>query len=385
MISWLSPKTERRTSQIDGRGLFARETIAAGEIVAVKGGSIVDGTGLAALNSEIIPASLQIEDDLYIGPCIAAEVEASMLNLNHSCEPNVGVRGQITFVAVSDIPPGCELTIDYAMVYANQSTPMRCACGTSQCRGRVTGDDWRLPALQRRYASFFSPYIDAHIAALQGERRGDFANEQGSMATFSSFGGAADSRMEPYLACTDIIDWKHPAVIARARALSAGLSDPVLVTRRCFQWVRDEIKHSHDFRLKPVTCTASQVLQEGSGYCYAKSHLLAALLRAHGLPTGFCYQRLSRDGNGASFSLHGLNAVRLPGIGWYRVDARGNRDDVDAQFAPPREQLAFSIRMPGEADLPEVWPNPLPVVIDALRRHSSAGDLWEELPDLPLW
>ena len=191
--------------------------------------------------------------------------------------------------------------------------------------------------------------------------------------------------MEPYLASTDIIDWKHPAVIARARTLSAGLSDSLVVTRRCFEWVRDEIKHSHDFRLIPVTCAASHVLQEGSGYCYAKSHLLAALLRANGIPTGFCYQRLSRDGNGPPFSLHGLNVVRLADIGWYRVDARGNRHDVDAQFVPPREQLAFSITIPGEADLPEVWPDPLPVVIDALRMHTSAADLWDELPDLPLW
>jgi len=191
--------------------------------------------------------------------------------------------------------------------------------------------------------------------------------------------------MELYLAFTDIIDWKHPAVIGRARDLSAGLADTVSVTRRCFEWVRDEIKHSHDFGQIPVTCAASHVLQEGSGYCYAKSHLLAALLRANGIPTGFCYQRLSRDGNGAPFSLHGLNAVRLPGIGWYRVDPRGNRPGVDAQCVPPREQLAFSITMSGEADLPEVWPDPLPVVIEALRAHTSAVDLWKELPDLPLW
>jgi transglutaminase-like putative cysteine protease len=197
--------------------------------------------------------------------------------------------------------------------------------------------------------------------------------------------GASSVTIDAYLASTDIVDWKHPAVVAHAQVLSAGLSDSQLVTRRCFEWVRDEIKHSHDFGLVPVTCAASEVLQKGSGYCYAKSHLLAALLRANGIATGFCYQRLSRDGNGAPFSLHGLNAVRLPGIGWYRVDARGNRDGVDAQFVPPREQLAFSITMAGEADLPEVWPDPLPVVIDTLRMHTSAAALWDELPDLPLW
>jgi uncharacterized protein len=130
----------------------------------------VDSAGLAALGREIVAAALQVEDDLYIGPQIAAEVEESLMYLNHSCEPNIGVRGQITFVALSDIPPGCELTIDYAMIYANPSKPMRCSCGAPQCRGLITGDDWRSPTLQRRYEGFFSSYIDARIATLRGER-----------------------------------------------------------------------------------------------------------------------------------------------------------------------------------------------------------------------
>jgi uncharacterized protein len=170
MISWRSPKTEKRTSRIQGRGLFAREPITAGEIVAVKGGAIVDGAGLAALSRELIAAALQVEDDLYIGPQIAADVEESLMYLNHSCEPNIGVRGQITFVALTDIPLGGELAIDYAMVYANSFQPMRCSCGAPQCRGLITGDDWRSPAVQRRYAGFFSRYIDARIAMLRGER-----------------------------------------------------------------------------------------------------------------------------------------------------------------------------------------------------------------------
>jgi transglutaminase-like putative cysteine protease len=183
---------------------------------------------------------------------------------------------------------------------------------------------------------------------------------------------------------TDVVDWQHPAVLARARSLAGGLSDQSATAKRCFEWVRDEIKHSRDFRMLPVTCSASEVLQEGSGYCYAKSHLLAALLRANGIPAGFCYQRLSRDDNGAPFSLHGLNAVHLPDFGWYRVDPRGNKAGVDAQFVPPIERLAFSINLPGEADLPEIWPDPLPVVVEALRAHTSADALFEALPDIQL-
>ena len=100
------------------------------------------------------------------------------------------------------------------------------------------------------------------------------------------------------LEATPIVDWDRPEVLALARALAEGRDDPVAVARRCFEWVRDEIKHSGDHRLDPVTCSASQVLRHGTGFCYAKSHLLAALLRANAIPAGFCYQRLSIDGAG---------------------------------------------------------------------------------------
>ena len=157
MSSWFNPKTEKRASPIQGRGLFARDAIHAGEIVAIKGGSILDRVALA--RAEVSPADLQIEDDLYLAPRTAGEVEANMLHLNHSCDPNVGVRGQITFVAMRDISPGSELTIDYAMIDGDSAERMPCACGTHNCRTVVTGNDWRLPDLQRRYAGYFSRYI----------------------------------------------------------------------------------------------------------------------------------------------------------------------------------------------------------------------------------
>jgi hypothetical protein len=160
MSSWFNPKTEKRVSHIQGRGLFARDPIAAGEIVAVKGGSVVDRSTLAVIQSEISAADIQVEDDLYIAPRTAGEVEASMLHLNHSCDPNVGVRGQITFVAMRDVPPGSELTIDYAMIDGDPSERMECSCGALECRKVITGDDWRLPELQRKYAGYFSRYIE---------------------------------------------------------------------------------------------------------------------------------------------------------------------------------------------------------------------------------
>lgn len=190
---------------------------------------------------------------------------------------------------------------------------------------------------------------------------------------------------DPFLRSTEIIDWQHPAVAARARELAAGLTDPAAIAARCFQYVRDEIRHTADDGSSVVTCAASEVLQHKSGYCYAKSHLLAALLRANGVPAGLCYQRVSMDEEGQRFCLHGLNAVLLPDIGWFRIDARGNKAGIEAEFSPPVECLAFSIGLAGEADLPEVFADPLPVVVEALRAYRDAAELGEHLPDLPLW
>jgi transglutaminase-like putative cysteine protease len=185
-----------------------------------------------------------------------------------------------------------------------------------------------------------------------------------------------------YLAATEVVNWHDPCVLKQAKSLGANDTDPFVFAQRCFEWVRDEIKHSSDYKLNPVTCTASEVLAARTGYCYAKSHLLAALLRANGIPTGFCYQRLSIDGVGPPFCLHGLNAIQLPGIGWYRVDARGNRADVQAEFTPPVERLAFPVQIDGEYNLPEIYSEPLPQVLEVLRCHSSWDAVLANLPDV---
>ena len=165
MSSWFSPKTEKRTSPIEGRGLFARQPITAGEIVAVKGGAIMDSTAFARVRDQVSPAEIQIEDDLYIAPRTAVDVEDNILCLNHSCRPNVGVRGQITFVAMHDISAGSELTIDYAMIDGNPAERMDCSCGAAECRKVITGNDWRRLELRQRYAGYFSRYLQDRIVA----------------------------------------------------------------------------------------------------------------------------------------------------------------------------------------------------------------------------
>jgi len=187
-----------------------------------------------------------------------------------------------------------------------------------------------------------------------------------------------------YLAADEIIDWRHPEVLAKARVLAEGAANKIDIVRRCFEFVRDRIRHSWDYRQNPVTCKASDVLRHGTGYCYAKSHLLAALLRANDIPAGLCYQRLSVGGGGPPYSLHGLNAVWLEGHGWYRIDPRGNKPGVDAQFTPPVEKLAFAINERVEADLPEIWVEPLPVVVRVLTGYATVAEVAANLPDVEL-
>ena len=184
-----------------------------------------------------------------------------------------------------------------------------------------------------------------------------------------------------FLQATPVVDWARPEVVALAHRLSAGQPSEVDVARVCFEWVRDNVLHTVDHGLHEVTCAASEVLEAGTGFCYAKSHLLAALLRANGIPAGFAYQRLALDEEGSAFCLHGLNAVWLAGYGWYRLDPRGNRGSIQARFDPPAEVLPFPCTNPGERLFPLVFAQPLPVVIDALRRHRTRQELEANLPD----
>ena len=185
-----------------------------------------------------------------------------------------------------------------------------------------------------------------------------------------------------YLASSDIIDWHHPDVLAKARELAGGCRGDAAIAGRCFHFVRDEIFHSWDHRMNPVTLKASDVLLHKTGFCFAKSHLFAALLRANGIPAGLCYQRLVSGEFGQPFFLHGLNAVYLKDFGWYRADARGLKPGHDTQFTPPVEALPYVARAPGEAELPEIWDEPLPFVVDTLTRYTDIEQVRRHLPDI---
>ena len=169
-LSYRSPKTEVRESEIHGRGLFATADFAKSEIVAVKGGHIVDRKTLREKITPVLGAvEIQIDDDLFIAPVNQQEREFSMLYLNHSCDPNLGMRGEITFVAMHDIRAGKELTHDWAMT-DDDDYSVECKCGAANCREILTGKDWQRPDLQKRYAGYFSAHLARKIAELEARR-----------------------------------------------------------------------------------------------------------------------------------------------------------------------------------------------------------------------
>ena len=181
--------------------------------------------------------------------------------------------------------------------------------------------------------------------------------------------------MQKYLEETEIIDYNNKELYSLALHLSKGCKTDIEIAKNCFEYVRDEVNHSGDYRADITTYKASDVLMHKTGWCYAKSHLLAGFLRANGIPTGFTYQRLScSEYKKDVYCLHGLNAIYLKEFGWYRVDARGNKEGVDAQFNPPNEQLAFELGE-GEYNLPEILAEPLAEVILALKENGCYDEM----------
>ncbi len=160
MVStWISPKAVKGApSEIAGCGLIAVEAFSKDEVVAVKGGHVVTTDQLRSMPERLQNSDVQVTDDLHLVALADEEYEAVMLFINHSCEPNVGIAGNVVLVAMRDVGAGVELTTDYAM-FDDYEGSIECACGRPACRGRVDGRDWQLPDLQERYRGYFSWYL----------------------------------------------------------------------------------------------------------------------------------------------------------------------------------------------------------------------------------
>ena len=188
--------------------------------------------------------------------------------------------------------------------------------------------------------------------------------------------------MQQYLEETDIIDYSNKEVHTLAMTLAKGCTTDTQIAKKCYEWVRDNINHSGDYKDDITTYKASDVLKHKTGWCYAKSHLLAAVLRANGIPTGFTYQRLScSEYKKDIYCLHGLNYIYLKEFSWYRVDVRGNKEGVDAQFNPPHEQLAFELGE-HEFDLLDNLAEPMGEVIYALKTYKTYDEMVQNFLDV---
>jgi len=192
-------------------------------------------------------------------------------------------------------------------------------------------------------------------------------------------------KIEDYLQELDEVNYSDPSIQLVIGELFHSQQSDIEKIQAAFHYVRDEIAHSKDIEGEIVTCSASEVLQHKQGICYAKSNLLAALLRSQGIPTGFCYQRLMLfDTPEKGYCIHALNAVFISSLNkWIRMDARGNKRGVDAQFSIDKEQLAFSVNERlEEVDYPTIFMVPNEKTIVVLKEASNALDMYmNDLPD----
>jgi transglutaminase-like putative cysteine protease len=190
------------------------------------------------------------------------------------------------------------------------------------------------------------------------------------------------SKLDDYLVADEVVDWRHPAVQAKAQTIVAGVANDVEKARLLFEWVRDKIPHSKDIESDVLTCSASEVLSAGTGICFAKSHLLAAFLRGVGIPAGFCYQVLRRDPPFEGLALHGLNGVFISSLEkWIRVDPRGNTGNINAQFSTERELLAYPIDSDaGEFIYETIYSAPARVIVETLKKFNNRTAMWPHLP-----
>lgn len=192
------------------------------------------------------------------------------------------------------------------------------------------------------------------------------------------------NKIDEYLKHDDVIDYENEAITELADKLFKNTNNEFDFIKAAYEFVRDNISHSADINEDAVTCTASEVLKAGHGICFAKSHLLAALLRCKSVPSGFCYQKIILDDETAPVLVyHGLNGVYIKDYKkWIRLDARGNKNGVNAQFLIETEQLAFPIRPKmGEADNLMVYPDPDIKIVEKLRTIKTRTKLWDNLPN----
>ena len=187
--------------------------------------------------------------------------------------------------------------------------------------------------------------------------------------------------MNKFLESSEYVDYEDESIVRTAKELFKNCISDIDKTKTAFEFVRDKIPHSFDIKAKAVTAKASDVLKNKTGICHAKANLLAALLRSQGIMTGFCFQCLTlADDDSMGYCIHGYNAVFL-NEHWIKLDARGNKEGVNAQFSTEKEQLAFSIHPElGEEDGYMIYASPDEKILEKFRNNKTRNELWKDLP-----
>lgn len=180
-----------------------------------------------------------------------------------------------------------------------------------------------------------------------------------------------------------VIQFNSPLIQEQIRTIESQASSLKERAKIAFELARDEIKHSFDTKNELINIGAEETLENKEGICFAKSHLLASLLRGMSIPTGFCYQRVLRKGTiDSGYALHGLNAIYFEDTGWFRVDPRGNKPGIDSQFSISEEKLAYPIREElNEVDYPNVYTAPLLSVLKSMNDSKDCAELFYNRPE----
>lgn len=196
---------------------------------------------------------------------------------------------------------------------------------------------------------------------------------------------AESTNFDDYLEEIDVVNFSHPLIKETVTELFNDEQSEIDKAKVAFGFVRDKIFHSWDIQSSKVTCEASEVLKYKEGICYAKSNLLASLLRSQGIPTGFCYQRLMLfDTPEKGYCIHALNAIFLKTLNkWIRIDARGNKAGIDAQFSIDKEKLAYTTQEKfDEKDYPVIYVKPHPKTISVLVEQTDTLEMYiKNLPE----
>jgi SET domain-containing protein len=169
-VTWTDPRQEFRASATAGVGAFARAPIAAGEVVEIVGGTVMDERSFRRFQRDTPRLNaIQIAEDLHLVETPEVTARRGGGSLNHSCDSNLWMADEVTLVAPRAIAAGEELTVDYALFTAQEDWRLDqpCRCGSPLCRRTITGADWRLPEVQRRYYPHFTPFLNARIVVLR--------------------------------------------------------------------------------------------------------------------------------------------------------------------------------------------------------------------------